>query len=213
MSDFGSMEVNNSVITSFDEPIGSYWDWAPGTAESQALVLSAPDCGDFNSSPVGANVMDVSDQILLPVGFSSFESFNPTPPAVMEEYLNKDQDNLNNSMSMDPTNQTQMLYTGEFDHIIKAEAIMTFAPEFGAVEAPTSGLSTALFRSPYFPSSRKAESSNFCSNNYLYGAEPPSSPYIEGSDGKNGLVINTTCSGKHDTSMTPLKKLLYFCGE
>ncbi|XP_045816593.1 mediator of RNA polymerase II transcription subunit 13 isoform X1 [Trifolium pratense] len=245
MSDFGSMEVNNSVITSFDEPIGSYWDWGdeenkglvmdigallsefggfgdffeseklpfgepPGTAESQALVLSAPDCGDFNSSPVGTNVMDVSDQILLPVGFSSFESFNPTPPALMEECLNKDQDNLNNSMSMDPTNETQMLYTGEFDHIIKAEAIMTFAPEFGAVEAPTSGLSTTLFRSPYFPSSRKAESSNSCSNNYLYGAEPPSSPYIEGSDGKNGLVINTnTCSGKHDTSMTLHSKNYY----
>jgi mediator of RNA polymerase II transcription subunit 13 len=173
-------------------------------------VLSVPDCGDFNSSPVGGNVMDASDQILLPVGFSSFESFNPTPPVVMEECLNKDQDNLNNSMSMDQTNQTQMLYTGEFDHIIKAEAMMTFAPEFGAVEAPTNGLSTALFRSPYFPRSRKAESSNSCSNNYLYGAEPPSSPYIEGSDGKNGLVINTkTCSGKHDTSMTLHAKNYY----
>ncbi|XP_050879471.1 mediator of RNA polymerase II transcription subunit 13 isoform X3 [Lathyrus oleraceus] len=247
MSDFGSMEVNNSAITRAEnEPIGSYWDWGdndeenrgmemdiqallsefgdfgdffenddlpfgepPGTAESQALILSAPDCGDVNSSPVGNDVMDVSDQMHLPVGFSSFESFNPTPPPVMEECPNKDQDNLNNSMSMGATNQTQMLYSGEFDHIIKAEAMMTFAPEFGAVEAPTSGLSTTLFRSPYFPKSRKAESSNSCSNNYLYGAEPPSS-YIEGSEGKNGLVINTkTCSGKNDTSMTLHSKNYY----
>lgn len=177
--------------------------------------MSAPDCGDVNSSPVGNDVMDVSDQMHLPVGFSSFESFNPTPPPVMEECPNKDQDNLNNSMSMGATNQTQMLYSGEFDHIIKVEVMMTFAPEFGVVKAPTSGLSTTLFRSPYFSKSRKAESSNSCSNNYLYGAEPPSSSYIEGSEGKNGLVINTkTCSGKNDTSMTlHSKKLIYFCGE
>lgn len=249
MSDFGSMEVNNSAITRVgNEPTGSYWDWddndeenrgmelnmeallkefgrgfddffvrdelpfgePPGTAESQALMVYAPDCGDVNSSPVGADVMDVSDQVLLPIGFSSFESFNPTSPAVMEECLNKDQDNLNNSMSTGQTNQTQMLYTGEFDHIMKAEAMITFAPEFGAVEAPTSGLSTTLFRSPYFPKFQKAESSNSCSNNYLYGAEPPSSPYIEGSEGKNGMVINTkTCSGKHDTSMTLHSKNYY----
>lgn len=172
----------------------------PGTAESQALVFSAPDCGDVNSSPV--NAMDVSDQMLLPVGFPSFESFNPTPPAVMEEGLNRSQDNLNNSTPMGPTNQTQMLYSSEFDHILKAEAMMTFAPEFGAVETSTSELSSTLFKSPYFPMSRKAESSNSSSNNYLYGAEPPSSPYIEGSEGKNGLVFNTkTCSGKHDTSL------------
>ncbi|XP_004502200.1 mediator of RNA polymerase II transcription subunit 13 isoform X2 [Cicer arietinum] len=246
MSDFGSMEVNNSAITRVgNEPIGSIWDWddeedkgmemdiqallsefgdfgdffendvlpfgePPGTAESQALILSAPDCGDVNSSPAGASAMDVSDQMLLPIGFSSFESFDPTPPSVMEECLNKGQDNLSNSMQMGPTNQTQMMYTREYDHVMKAEAMMTFAQEFGAVEAPTSGLSTALFRSPYFPKSRKAESSNSCSNNYLYGAEPPSSPYIEGSEGKNGLVINTkTCSGKHDTSMTLHSKNYY----
>lgn len=194
--------VSNRTINFLAKP--------PGTAESQALILSAPDCGDVNSSPVGNDVMDVSDQMHLPVGFSSFESFNPTPPPVMEECPNKDQDNLNNSMSIGATNQTQMFYTGEFDHIIKAEAMMTFAPEFGAVEAPTSGLSTTLFRSPYFPKSRKAESSNSCSNNYLYGAEPPSSSYIEGSEGKNGLVINTkTCSGKNDTCMTLHSKNYY----
>ncbi|XP_027336151.1 mediator of RNA polymerase II transcription subunit 13 isoform X2 [Abrus precatorius] len=243
MSDFGSMEVNNSAITGVgNEPIGSYWDWddddrgmemdiqallsefgdfgdffendvlpfgePPGTAESQALIFSAPDCGDVNSSPVG--VMDVSDQMLLSVGFPSFESFNPPPPAAMEECLNKSQDNLNSSMSLGPTNQTQVLYTREFDHIMKAEAMMTFAPEFGAVETPTCELSPTLFRSPYFPKSRKTESSYSSSNNYLYGAAPPTSPCTGGSEGKNGIAVNTiTCSGKHDASMTLHSKNYY----
>lgn len=180
----------------------------PGTAESQALMFSAPDCGDVNSSPVG--VMDVSDQILLPVGFTSFESFNPPPPAAMEECLSKNQDNLNTSMSLGPINQTQSSYTKEFDHIMKAEAMMIFTPEFGAVETPTSELSTTLFTSPYFPKFRKAESSNSSSNNYLYGAAPPSSPYIEGSEGKNGMVATTkTGSGKHDASMSLHPKNYY----
>ena len=180
----------------------------PGTAESQALMFSAPDCGDVNSSPVG--VMDVPDPMVLPGGFSSFESFNPPPPAAMEECLSKSQDNLNNSMSSGPINQTQVLYTREFDHVMKAEAMMTFAPEFGAVETPTSELSTALFRSPYFPKAQKADSSNSSSNNYLYGAAPPSSSYIEGSEGKNGMAINTkTSSGKHDASMSLHSKNYY----
>ncbi|XP_029130655.1 mediator of RNA polymerase II transcription subunit 13 [Cajanus cajan] len=182
---------------------------SPGTAESQALIFSAPDCGDVNSSPGG--VIDVvSDQILFPVGFPSFDSFNPPPSAAMEECLNKSQDNLNNSMSSGPTNQTQMLYTREFDHIMKAEAMMTFASEFGAVETPTSELSTTIFRSPYFPKSLKAESSNSSSNNYLYGAAPPSSPCTEGSEGKNGVVVNTKKgSGKLVASMSLHSKNCY----
>ncbi|WVZ20140.1 hypothetical protein V8G54_007462 [Vigna mungo] len=213
MSDFGSVEVNNSAITGVgNEPIGSYWDWddddrgmemdiqallsefgdfgdffendllpfgePPGTAESQALMFSSPDYGDVNSSPGG--VIDVPDQMLLPVGFPSFESFNP------------------------------LLQHPEFDHIMKAEAMMTFAPEFGAVESPTCELSTTLFRSPYFPNCRKAESSNSSSNNYSYGSAPPSSPCNEGSEGKNGMSVNTkTGSGKHDSSTSLLSKHYY----
>ena len=172
-------------------------------------MLSAPDCGDVNSSPGG--VIDVPDQILLPVGFASFESFNPPPSTSIEECLNKSQDNLNNSMSLCPTNQTQLLYTREFDHIMKAEAMMTFAPEFGAVDTPTCELSTTLFRSPYFPKSRKAKSSNSSSNNYLYGAAPPTSPCTEGSEGKNGMSANTkTGSGKYDASTTSLHSKYYY---
>ncbi|WVZ01159.1 hypothetical protein V8G54_027228 [Vigna mungo] len=180
----------------------------PGTAESQALMFSSPDYGDVNSSPGG--VIDVPDQMLLPVGFPSFESFNPPPSTSVEECLNKSQDNLNNSMSLGPSNHSQMLHTREFDHIMKAEAMMTFAPEFGAVETPTCELSTTLFRSPYFPKCRKAESSNSSSNNYLYGSAPPSSPCNEGSEGKNGMSVNTkTGSGKHDSSTSLLSKHYY----
>ncbi|QCE13020.1 mediator of RNA polymerase II transcription subunit 13 [Vigna unguiculata] len=243
MSDFGSVEVNNSAITGVgNEPIGSYWDWddddrgtemdiqallsefgdfgdffendvlpfgePPGTAESQALMFSSPDYGDVNSSPGG--VIDVPDQMLLPVGFPSFESFNPPPSTSVEEFLNKSQDNFNYSMSLGPSNHSQMLYTREFDHIMKAEAMMTFAPEFGAVETPTCELSTTLFRSPYFPKCRKAESSNSSSNNYLYGAAPPSSPCNEGSEGKNGMSVNTkTGAGKHDSSTSLFSKHYY----
>ncbi|XP_047153957.1 mediator of RNA polymerase II transcription subunit 13 [Vigna umbellata] len=196
--DFGDFFEND--VLPFGEP--------PGTAESQALMFSSPDYGDVNSSPGG--VIDVPDQILLPVGFPSFESFNPPPSTSVEECLNKSQDNLNNSMSLGPSNHSQMLYTREFDHIMKAEAMMTFAPEFGAVETPTCELSTTLFRSPYFPKCRKAESSNSSSNNYLYSSAPPSSPCNEGSEGKNGMSVNTkTGSGKHDSSTSLLSKHYY----
>ncbi|KAF7836948.1 mediator of RNA polymerase II transcription subunit 13 isoform X1 [Senna tora] len=196
--DFGDFFENDFLP--FGEP--------PGTAESQALMFSAPDCGDVNSSPVG--VIDASDQMLLPVGFPSFESFNPPPPVAIEECLSKTQENLNNTMSLGQADHTPMSSSGEFDHIIKAEAMMTFAPEFGAVETPSSEISTTLFRSPYLPKSRKAESLNSSSNNYLYGAMPPSSPCIEGQVGKNGMTINTiACSGKHDTSMGVHSKNYY----
>ncbi|KAK4266691.1 hypothetical protein QN277_027573 [Acacia crassicarpa] len=196
--DFGDFFENDFLP--FGEP--------PGTAESQALIFSAPDCGDVNSSPVG--VMDAPDQMLLPVGFPSFESFNPPSSAAVEECLSKTQDNLNTTAPLGQADHTPVSSSGEFDHIIKAEAMMTFAPEFGAVETPTSEIST-LFRSPYLPKSRKAESLNSSSNNYLYGASPPpSSPCLEGSDGKNGTVINTkACSGKQDTFMGLQSKNYY----
>ncbi|KAI4317451.1 hypothetical protein L6164_025318 [Bauhinia variegata] len=243
MSDFGSMDVNNSAVTGVaNEQMGSHWDWddddrgtgmdiqallsefgdfgdffendvlpfgePPGTAESQALMFSAPDCGDVSSSPVG--MMDVSDQMLLPVGFPSFENFNPSLPVAMEESHSKSQDNMNSTMSLGPTNHTPMHSTGEFDHIMKAEAMMTFAPEFGAVETPTSEVSTTLFRSPYLPKSRNEECLHSSSNNYLYGAVPPSSPCVEVSEGKNGMTLNSkTCSGKHDNNMSLQLKSYY----
>ncbi|KAI9079866.1 hypothetical protein K1719_038112 [Acacia pycnantha] len=99
----------------------------PGTAESQALIFSAPNCGVVNSSPVG--VMDAPDQMLLPVGFPSFESFNPPSSVVVEECLSKTQDNLNTTAPLGQADHTRVSSSGEFDHKIKAEAIRTFFHE------------------------------------------------------------------------------------
>ncbi|KAM7523061.1 hypothetical protein LguiA_012963 [Lonicera macranthoides] len=180
--DFGDFFEND--VLPFGEP--------PGTAESQALVFSTPDCGDIVGSP-STGMMDVSDQMLLPVGFPSFDSFNPAPP-VMEEPLAKNQEVTNNIVSsISNSYNTPQPCTTEFDYLIKAEALMTFAPEYGAVETPASEFSSTIFRSPYIPQSRKVESANSSSSNYVYSATPPS-PCIDGSDEKPSMSVNAKVS-------------------
>ncbi|CAN8287998.1 unnamed protein product [Cochlearia groenlandica] len=166
--DFGDFFENDALP--FGEP--------PGTAESHTLMLP-PESADIGSSPV--DMMDVSDQIVLPVGFSSFESFNPVPP-IIDESLIKSQEVLNNSVTLVPINQMSSSYMGEFDHLMKAEAMMTFAPEYGAVEAPMSEISSTLFKSPYLPESQKAESANSRTSNYIYGATPPATDSVGAAD-------------------------------
>ncbi|XP_012067059.1 mediator of RNA polymerase II transcription subunit 13 isoform X2 [Jatropha curcas] len=181
LSEFGDFDdfFENDALP-FGEP--------PGTAESQALMFSAPDCGEVVSSPIG--VMDVADHMLLPVGFSSFESFNPPPTTSMDECISKSQDITLEALTSGPVNHTPLSSTGEFDHLIKAEALMSFAPEYGAVETRASESSSSIFRSPYRPQSRKVESSNSSPNNYTYGATPPSSPCFDGSDEKTSMPMN-----------------------
>ncbi|KAF7124316.1 hypothetical protein RHSIM_Rhsim12G0118500 [Rhododendron simsii] len=50
--------------------VPSVQEQPPGTAEFQALMFSIPDSGDLGSSP-NTGIMDVADQMLLPVGFPS----------------------------------------------------------------------------------------------------------------------------------------------
>ncbi|KAJ6307195.1 hypothetical protein OIU76_017060 [Salix suchowensis] len=186
--DFGDFFENDDLP--FGEP--------PGTAESQALMFSGPDCGEVANSPIG--VMDVVDQMLPPVAFPSFESFNSSPAVVIDESVSKSQEATHGTLALIPVNYTPSSSSGEFDHLMKAEALMTFAPEYGAVETPTSEFSSSIFRSPYCPKSRQVESSNSSSNNYAYGATPPSSPCFEGSNEKNGIQVNLkTGPGKNDT--------------
>ncbi|XP_048235321.1 mediator of RNA polymerase II transcription subunit 13 isoform X2 [Ricinus communis] len=181
LSEFGDFDdfFQNDVLP-FGEP--------PGTAESQALMFSAPDCGEVVSSPIG--VMDVADQMLLPVSFPSFESFNPPPAEAIDECVSKNRESTLEPLTSCPVQHTPPSSTGEFEHLIKAEALMSFAPEYGAVETQTSELSSSIFRSPYYPKSRKVESSNSSPNNYRYGATPPSSPCIDGSDEKTSMTVN-----------------------
>ncbi|KAK3030477.1 hypothetical protein RJ639_038783, partial [Escallonia herrerae] len=229
-SDYGSMEVNNSAITGdANEQVGWDWDddrgggmdiqallsefgdfgdffendtlpfgEPPGTAESQALMFSGPDCGNVGSSP-GSGIMDISDQMLLPVGFPSYDTFNP-PPVVTEESLSKIQEVTKNTLSSGILSYTPATSTGEFDYIIKSEALMTFAPEYGAVETPASEFTSFTFRSQYIPKSREVESANSSSNNYVYSATPPS-PCFEESDEKPSMALNVKARlGGHDAS-------------
>lgn len=192
--DFGDFFENDALP--FGEP--------PGTAESQALVFSAPDCGDVGSSPCTA--MDVSDQMLLPVGFPSFESFNPLPPASTDECLGKNQEVTNNTLSSGPVFCNPVSSTGEFDHLVKAEALMTFAPEYGAVHTPTSELSSSTFTSPYLPKSRKVESSDSSPSSYVYGATPPPSCF-NGLNEKPGMPVKSkACPGRDSNSVLHSKK-------
>ncbi|MBA0737546.1 hypothetical protein Gogos_011003 [Gossypium gossypioides] len=193
--DFGDFFEND--VLPFGEP--------PGTAESSAIMFGASDCGDVGSSPAG--VMDTSDQMLLPVGLPSFDSFNPPLPVVTEEFLSKSQEVTNSAVTSGPSNQTPASSTGEFDHLMKAEALMTFAVEYGAVETPASD-SSSVFRNPYLPKSRKVESSNSSQSNYKYAATPPSFPCFGGLDEKTGIPMNLKAHpvGHDSNAMLQLKK-------
>lgn len=128
--------------------------------------------GDVSSSPF-TGMMDTSDPMNLPLVFSSFESFNPP---LIDESVIKNREitkEVISSGSMNynppPANNT------EFDYLIKAEALMTFAPEYGAVETPTTDLVSlsSVIKTPYIPKSRTVESANSSTNNYVYSAIPP----------------------------------------
>ncbi|CAA3020650.1 Hypothetical predicted protein [Olea europaea subsp. europaea] len=106
----------------------------PETAESQALMFSAPECGDVGSS-LRTSMMDVSD--VLPIGFPSFDNFTPLPPpTAMEDSVSKNQEASKNASASAPMNNSPPSSGGEFDHQIKSEVLMTFAPEYRTVETP-----------------------------------------------------------------------------
>ncbi|XP_039014736.1 LOW QUALITY PROTEIN: mediator of RNA polymerase II transcription subunit 13-like [Hibiscus syriacus] len=193
--DFGDFFEND--VLPFGEP--------PGTAESSAIMFGTSDCGDIGSSPVGA--MDTSDQMLLPAGLPSFDNFNPSLPVSTEEILSKSQEITNSAMTSGPSNQTPASSTGELDHLMKAEALMTFAVEYGAVETPASD-SSSIFRNPYLPKSRKTQSSNSSQNNYKYVATSPSFPCFGGLDEKTGMPMNLKAhpGGLDSNAMLQLKK-------
>ncbi|GER50389.1 mediator of RNA polymerase II transcription subunit [Striga asiatica] len=170
--DFGDFFLNDALP--FGEP--------PGDAESQAPMFPAPEGGDLCSSPSNS-VMDVSDQMLLPVAFPTLDSFNHLQAAAsVEDLTSKNQEALKNTASGQVTS-TLPSVNREFDHVVKAEALMTFAPEYGCVEAPRNDISSVIIRSPYVPKSCKVDSAS-SSNNYVYSATPPSSPCCDGSDEK-----------------------------
>ncbi|KAK6159438.1 hypothetical protein DH2020_006752 [Rehmannia glutinosa] len=195
--DFGDFFENDALP--FGEP--------PGSAESQALMYPAPEGGELCSSPSNS-VMDVSDQMLLPVGFPTFDSFNHLQaPASMEDLASKNQEAPKSSASGQVTCSLPP-FSGEFDHVVKAEALMTFAPEYGGVETPRSEISSVIFRNPYVPKSGKVDSAS-SSNNYVYSATPPSSPCCDGSDEKSILPSLKACAERNDSSSVLKSKKYY----
>ncbi|XP_009596814.1 mediator of RNA polymerase II transcription subunit 13-like isoform X1 [Nicotiana tomentosiformis] len=198
--DFGDFFEND--VLPFGEP--------PGTAESQALMYPAADSADVGSSPC-PSMMDVKDQMLLPVGFPSFDSFNqPPPPASLDDSLSKHQEVIKSTAVAYQVNNSSAAIAGEFDHLIKAEALMTFAPEYGAVETPTGEKSHLIFRNPYLPKSREVDTSNSSSDSYVYSATPPLSPYFDACEEKSGVTVNLkTGSGRRDTSSIIQSKRYY----
>nr|XP_043628708.1 mediator of RNA polymerase II transcription subunit 13 [Erigeron canadensis] len=213
MNEFGSLEVNEQGGSQWDwddddrgvvmdiqallSEFGDFGDFfetdalpfgePPGTEESQTPMFSATDGGDASSSPF-TGMLDASDPMILPVGFSSFESFNP-PSTIVEESISKNQEATKDAVSSGSMNYNPPANNGEFDYLIKAEALMTFAPEYGAVETPTADLLSSVIKSPYIPKSRTVESANSSSNNYVYSAIPP--PRHDVSNDKSSIGATT----------------------
>ncbi|XP_015073469.1 mediator of RNA polymerase II transcription subunit 13 isoform X1 [Solanum pennellii] len=197
--DFGDFFENDALP--FGEP--------PGTAEAQALMFPAADSVDVSSSPC-PSMMDVQDQILLPVGFSSFDSFNQPPPPAILDSLSKHQEVIKSAAVTNQVNSASASIAGEFNHLIKAEALMSFAPEYGAVETPTGESSHSIFRNPYVPKSREVETANSSSNSYFYSATPPLSPCFDACEEKSSVTVNLkTGTGRHDTSSIVQSKKYY----
>ncbi|PIN02318.1 hypothetical protein CDL12_25170 [Handroanthus impetiginosus] len=195
--DFGDFFENDALP--FGEP--------PGGADSQALMFPASEGGEMVSSPSNS-VMDVSDQMLLPVGFPNFDSFNHLQvPVSVEDFASKNQEVSKNSAS-GQVSCTLPSFSGEFDHVVKAEALMTFAPEYGAVETPKTEISSVIFRNPYVPKSCKVDSAS-SSNNYAYSATPPSSP-CDGSDEKSVLPASMKACAERNESSSVLKSKKYY---
>ncbi|KAJ6837568.1 mediator of RNA polymerase II transcription subunit 13 [Iris pallida] len=165
MSEFGDFGdfFENDVLT-FGEP--------PGTAESQALVIPSDDFGDVSVGPIGG--MDVIDQNLSPVPLTSGEGHNLPSGAFTEDTCCKTTDYKMDSRSSIAGVTTSAPLTGKFDYLTKAEAMMTLAPEFAAVEAPSSEFSSSIFKCPYLPRSKRVESLKSTSVAYVYSLTPPS---------------------------------------
>ncbi|CAH9118823.1 unnamed protein product [Cuscuta epithymum] len=202
LSEFGDFgDFFESDVLSFGEP--------PGTAESHALVFTGADCSDVGNSPC-TSIMDLPEQVPAPVGFQPFDSFNHPPTlACIDDSVTKPQEVARGTEASYQVNNNIAFSTGEFDNLTKVEAMMTFAPEYGAVEARASEISHSVFASPYIPKSRKVETANSCTNGYVYCANPPS-PCLGRSDVNSGIAAKfKTSAGKHDAASTFQSKKYY----
>ncbi|KAF7004086.1 hypothetical protein CFC21_019335 [Triticum aestivum] len=139
----------------------------PGTAESHALVSPASEFGDmpFIDSPSVA--MDIPEQRLSPVGFTSMEAFNHQTMSPIQDVASKVQEPLK-EIASPAGSQSLVLSSSRSDFLTRAEAALTFAPEYAAVEISSCETPATLFTNPYLPGSKKRGSCGFSSRVYSY---------------------------------------------
>ena len=139
----------------------------PGTAESHALVTPASDYGDVTFTDSPSTAMDIPEQRLSPVGFTSLEAFNHQTMSPIQDIASKVHEPLK-EIASPAGSQSLVLSSGKFDFLTRAEATLTFAPEYAAVDISGGKMPTTLFTNPYLPGSKKRGSCGFSSRVYSY---------------------------------------------
>ena len=111
--------------------------------------------------------MDIPEQRLSPVGFTSLDAFDHQIMAPAQDAVSKVQE-PQKDIATPAQSQSLVLSSGRFDYLTKAEAMLTFAPEYAAVEVSVAEMPASLFTNPYLPRSKKPGSSSFSSRVYSY---------------------------------------------
>ena len=170
-------------------------------------MLPPADCGDIDVNPSTGEI-DV-DQKLSPLALSSFEGVNlPSGAVVMADTRSKDTESAKDASSFVAGSQSLPPSMGKFDYLTKAEAMMSFAPEYAAVETPVSEI-LSIFKNPYLPRSKRVESLQSSSSVSVYGVAP-SSPCVDMSEEKLETSAKIKLgSGLHDTHSCAQSLKLY----
>ncbi|KAJ0968254.1 hypothetical protein J5N97_025171 [Dioscorea zingiberensis] len=192
--DFGDFFEND--VFDFGEP--------PGTAESQAIMFPSADSGDVSGSPGG---LDVADQKFSPVTLSSFEAFTHPFATPMDDVSNRSTESTRDFRSSGIVGHSSAPSSSKFDYLIKAEAMMIFAPEYAAVKIPTSEPSTSVVRNTYLPRSKRVDS--LSSGTYFYSATPLS-PCKDSAIEKNEISLKAKPNSLgHDGNLAVSSRELY----
>ncbi|VAH52681.1 unnamed protein product [Triticum turgidum subsp. durum] len=139
----------------------------PGTAESHALVTPSSEYGDMPFIDSPSIAMDIPEQRLSPVGFTSVEAFNHQTMSPIQDVASKVQEPLK-EIASPAGSQSLVLSSSRSDFLTRAEATLTFAPEYAAVEISSCETPATLFTNPYLPGSKKRGSCGFSSRVYSY---------------------------------------------
>lgn len=111
--------------------------------------------------------MDIPEQRLSPVGFTSLDAFEHQIMAPAQDAVSKVQE-PQKDIATPAQSQSLVLSSGRFDYLTRAEAMLTFAPEYAAVEISVAEMPASLFTNPYLPRSKRPGSSSFSSRVYSY---------------------------------------------